>query len=115
MGRIDEAIRAFARAARLQHHRGEAHLYLGRAMRIAFQRTLSVRTPCLEAHQDLAALPPPLPERQDVAVGQTIVCGATGNRDTVREIKNGAFGVVYLADDPDADVRYALKTLQAKY
>jgi tetratricopeptide (TPR) repeat protein len=88
-------------------------------IRSAFDRALELDSGHPAALNGLAALPDRPPQRSDFAVGQEVLSNRIGlgdvlDRYTVREVKRGGFGCVYIVDDPSGS-RLAVKTFNTRY
>ena len=57
----------------------------------------------------------PVLKRQDFSPKDTLFSKVTGNTWIIREVRKGGLGVVYVVEDAERTVTYALKTFQARY
>ncbi|MFD2396331.1 protein kinase [Prauserella oleivorans] len=121
-GGIDEAIEVFGRAARLAPAWPDVHCDLARALRAAgrtesaraaYRRALDLDETHRTALNGLRTLPPEPPGRANFAVGQRLHSARDGTW-TVREVKQGGFGVVYLVERAGGAGMRAVKTFDAR-
>jgi tetratricopeptide (TPR) repeat protein/tRNA A-37 threonylcarbamoyl transferase component Bud32 len=118
-GRVEDSMRAFVRAADICPGSPQEHFDLGRAFERAGKIELAREEylKCLnlpEGCDALAMLPPQPPRVTDFQTGQIIRSSTTDTQWTVRNVKKGGYGVVYIVAD-ESGAYYAIKTFQAVY
>jgi serine/threonine protein kinase/predicted TPR repeat methyltransferase len=127
-GQWQAAADALGLAALIEPARAAIHAELGalllrhgriEAARSAFDRALELDPANVEAISGRANLPELPPHRLDFAIGQEVLSNRVGSggmlaRYTVREVKRGGFGCVYIVEGPDGSLK-ALKTFNTRY
>jgi tetratricopeptide (TPR) repeat protein len=123
-GRIDDAVRSFSLAARLEPALPEALWNLGKALQQArrYEAARRVYTGLISLERKseavaaaLESLPPAPPERPDFIPGQILRSLTTNTAWEIERVLKGGYGTVCVVRDQNDGLLYALKTLQAHY